>query len=89
MDIVTEKHFQEPTEAPAIRVLKLTNFSDETFTYTWNKVPYTFKPGEYKYMEAGIANHFAKHLINRELLKDGRENDTSPKKPSENPFFMA
>ena len=40
-------------------------------------------------MEAGIAEHFAKHLINRELLKDGRENDTSPKKPSENPFFFA
>lgn len=88
MEPITEKNFQAPVATPAVKILKITNFSDEIFTHTWNKVPYTLKPGEYRFMEAGIANHFAKHLINRELLKNGRENDTSPRKPSENPFFM-
>ena len=31
------------------------------------------------YMEEWKARHFAKHLANRELLRKGLENDTSPK----------
>lgn len=88
METITEKHFTAPENNPAPAVVKFTNFSDEDFTYTWNKIPYTFKAGAVKFMETGIANHFAKHLVNRELLKRGRDNDTSPKKQSDNPFFM-
>lgn len=87
-DIITEKNFENQTENAPARIVKFTNFSDEDFTWTWNKVPYTFRKGGVKFMETGIAHHFAKHLINRELLKRGRESDTSPKKPEENPFFM-
>lgn len=88
METITEKHFTAPDTTAAPAVVKFTNFSDEDFTYTWNKIPYTFKAGAVKFMETGIANHFAKHLVNRELLKRGRDNDTSPKKQSDNPFFM-
>lgn len=86
--ILTEKNFTAPTETPQVRVVKFTNFSDEDFTHTWNKIPYTFKAGAVKFMEWGIARHFAKHLVNRELTKRGRDSDTSPKKPDENPYFM-
>lgn len=93
MDTLTEKHFQQPSaQAPLSTIVKFTNFSDEDFTHTWNNIPYTFKAGTVKFMESGLANHFAKHFINRELLKRGRENDTSPKPNTdgkiENPFFM-
>lgn len=36
-----------------------------------------------------IARHFAKHLVNRELIKKGKYTATSPKKPNEVPEFMA
>lgn len=90
MEIITEKDFQPVKTASKSRIVKLVNFSKTPFTWTWNKVPYTFLPGEKnaKFMEISIAIHFAKHLVNRELLARGRENDTSPKNPGENPFFM-
>lgn len=91
METLTAKHFERP-EGPkaAPRIVKFVNFSKEPFTWTLNKIPYTFQPGEEnaKYMEYPIALHFAKHLVNRELLKRGRENDTSPKNMHENPYFM-
>lgn len=90
METITERDFQPQTAAPRTMIVKFTNPTNEAFTWTWNKVPYTFLPGEEnaKFMEAGLAKHFAKHLVNRELLKRGRENDTSPKNPEQNPFFM-
>lgn len=91
--IITEKDFHQQENAPVAKIVKFVNFSNEPFTWTWNKVPYTFLPsngndGNEKYMERPIAIHFATHLVNRELHKAGRESDTSPKKPDENPFFM-
>lgn len=57
----------------------------------WDSVAYKFAAGEKMYMEEWKARHFAKHLANRELLRVGRENDTSPKvKPNgetDNPIF--
>ena len=89
METITSKHFEQPkTEVSGPRVVKFTNFSNEDFTWTLNKIPYTFPAGSVKYFEYAIAKHFAKHLVNRELLKRGRENDTSPKKKEENPYFM-
>ena len=89
METITEKHFeQSKPEDAGPRIVKFVNFSKEDFTWSLNKVPYTFPAGSVKYMSFGVANHFAKHLVNRELLRKGRENDTSPKTPGDNPFFM-
>lgn len=92
-NVLTEKHFQKPVQQTAAPLIaKFTNFSNEDFIHTWNGIPYTFPAHSVKFMEFGLANHFAKHLINRELLKHGRENDTSPKPNSEgvieNPYYM-
>lgn len=54
-----------------IKAIKFKNFSDEDFTCSWDKVPYKFKAGMEIYAEDWKANHFAKHLIDRELNKKG------------------
>jgi len=54
----------------------------------WDGEPYTFEAGEARYMPDWKAKHFAKHLVNRELVKKGMDSDTSPKKPEDNPRFM-
>lgn len=54
-----------------------TNFSNEDFTQKWDNVPYTFKAGESKYLPGYLAEHFAKHLIDRELNKNGKRTDDS------------
>lgn len=50
---------------------KFYNWSDESFSYPWASEPYTFEPGEERIMEAGVAEHFAKHLADRELRRQG------------------
>ena len=65
------------------------NFTDEVFTGFWNGKPKTFKPGERVLMPAWLAEHFAKHLTNRELIKANKEVYTSPKQPGQVPEFMA
>jgi hypothetical protein len=64
------------------------NFSAEPFIGEWGGARETFLPGESKYMEAWKANHYAKHLANRELLRDGHETHTSPKNPGQDVIFM-
>ena len=81
----------KPVAAPNLphhRVVKFINFTDQDFTCSWNGHPKLFKAHDFQFMQYGLAEHFAKHLTNRELLKRGRENDTSPKRPNENPYFM-
>jgi hypothetical protein len=56
-----------------------TNFSNEPFTGYWNGKPKKFEAGQSLWMPDYLAKHFAKHLTNRELLKLGKERDTSPK----------
>ncbi len=56
-----------------------TNFSTEIFTGFWNGKGRNFNPGQSLYLPDYLARHFAKHLVNRELLKLGKERDTSPK----------
>lgn len=65
------------------------NFTDEAFTGFWNGKPKTFKPGDRVLMPAWLAEHFGKHLTNRELIKVGKEVYTSPKQPGQVPEFMA
>lgn len=64
------------------------NFSTEAFTGYWNGKPKTFKAGERVYMPAYLAEHFAKHLTNRELIRIGKVAYTSPKNPGQVPQFM-
>lgn len=67
-----------------------TNFSNEPFTGYWDGKPKTFQPGQSVYMPDYLAQHFAKHLTNRELIahvKDG-EKMTSPKNPEQVSQFM-
>ena len=54
---------------------KFKNFSAEDFGWKFNGVPFTFKAGQEVYLEAEKADHFARHLINRELDKKGMKTD--------------
>lgn len=54
------------------------NFSNEEFIGYWDSVPYRIKPGQAVMFEDWKAEHFAKHLVDRELQKLGKEiNDQS------------
>ena len=64
------------------------NFTSTPFTGYWDGKPKTFKAGEKVYMPEYLAKHFAKHLTNRVLLEQGKENATSPKFPEQVPQFM-
>lgn len=68
------------------------NFTTEEFIGYWDGKPKKFAPGQSIYMPDYLARHFAKHLVNRELLRPGAYKDgekmTSPKKPEEVPLFM-
>jgi len=54
------------------KVLVFFNWTEEDFTYRWDSVEYTFESGQSMMLEEGIALHFAKHLANRELNKQGK-----------------
>lgn len=43
------------------------NWTEKEFTHTWDKVEYTFPAGQKMYIQDYLANHFAKHLVDREL----------------------
>lgn len=49
--------------------MKFTNFSNEDFIGYWDGTPWNIKAGETIMLQAYLSNHFAKHLINRELNK--------------------
>lgn len=44
-----------------------TNFTEEGFLGTWNKKLYELKSGKSYYLPFYLAEHFAKHLVTREL----------------------
>ena len=46
-----------------------TNYSDEEFEGRWNKKVYRLKANKSYYLPFYLAEHFAKHLVNRELNK--------------------
>lgn len=50
-----------------------TNWTSEDFTWTWNSVPYTFPAGKTIYLEDYLADHFAKHLVDRELFRQAKQ----------------
>lgn len=63
------------------------NFSDFPFTGMWNNEQQTFAPKSKTFMPAYLAQHFAKHLCNRELTRMGLDHATSPKAPEDQPEF--
>jgi hypothetical protein len=76
---------------------KFVNFSNEDFIGYWDGRERIIKAGQSINLPAYLAQHYAKHLVNRELLrKDASGNSiypngekmTSPKKPQEVPLFM-
>lgn len=71
-----------------MNIAHFTNYSNEDFTAYWDGVAHTFKPGQTKAMPEYLAEHFSKHLANRELIRMGRDMDTSPKRPQDVPAFM-
>lgn len=50
---------------------KFKNFTNTDFTWKWNGIPYTFPANSEIYLPAAEAEHFAKHLIDRELNTKG------------------
>lgn len=71
------------------KAVSFTNWTNEKFVCSWDGNAFTFEPGEQKWFEEGVARHFAKHLANRELIRDGKEFNTSPSKPEEDIIFMS
>lgn len=63
------------------------NFSEHEFVGTWGGKSRAFPAGSKTYMPAFLAQHFAKHLTNRELHRKGLDNATSPKFPEQVPEF--
>jgi hypothetical protein len=53
------------------KTVLFTNWTDEDMTETWDKKPFTVKKGESKYLPLYLAIHLGKHLVDRELNKQG------------------
>lgn len=66
---------------------KFYNFSDFEFIGMWGGKTRAFPAKSTTYMPAFLAQHFAKHLTNRELHRKGLDNATSPKFPEQVPQF--
>lgn len=45
------------------------NWSNEEFTHSWANEPFTFYPGKKTILPKYLADHFAKHLTDREMHK--------------------
>lgn len=45
------------------------NFTDEDFSWKWDGIVYTFKAGQEIYLEDFKAEHFTRHLVDREINK--------------------
>lgn len=74
-----------------------TNFTQDDFIGYWDGKPTTVKSGKSIYLPDYLAKHFAKHLVNRELIRTKADGTpvyvngakfTSPKFPEQVPSFM-
>jgi len=50
-----------------MEVKKFKNYSEDDFIYSFDGVPHTFKKGMEIFLEDYKAEHFAKHLVDREM----------------------
>jgi len=63
-----------------MKAIKFKNFTDRDFTYSFDGVPYTFKAGTEIFLEDYKAEHFARHLADRELEKKDIRTDNKKEK---------
>ena len=61
------KNLPQPDNSATLFV----NWTNEDFTWDWDGSPTTIKAGDSIYFEAWKAQHFAKHLTDREMNKKG------------------
>ena len=52
------------------KAVLFTNWTSEDFSWQYGGVFYDFKAGQSTYLQDYLAQHFAKHLVDRELNKD-------------------
>lgn len=80
-----------------MKTAEFVNFTNEEFIGYWDGKGKKFAPGQSVTMPIYLAEHFAKHLVNRELLRKDKKGNlvhvngdkfVSPKKPLEVPLFM-
>ena len=55
-----------------MEAIKFKNWSNEEFRWKWDGVEHVFPAGMEIFLETPKANHFAKHLVDRELNKLGK-----------------
>ena len=70
------------------KVKEFKNFSDEAFTCGWDGVNITLKPGQSLHMEDWKADHFAKHLVDREMYKENGNRDDLNVPSTRNKFLV-
>ncbi|MDH4127317.1 MAG: hypothetical protein OEV44_01085 [Spirochaetota bacterium] len=51
------------------KAMRFYNWTNEDFSHKWDSVEYTFRAGESQMVQDYLANHFAKHLAQREINK--------------------
>lgn len=54
-------------------VKKFVNWSKEDFVGMWDSKPRIIKAGESIILPGFLADHYAKHLVDREIIRDGKE----------------
>lgn len=63
-----------------MQAIKFRNWTNEEFTWKYNGIPHVFPAGMEIYMESDKAEHFAKHLTDREMHKLGIPTDMETKR---------
>jgi hypothetical protein len=68
-----------------LEIVNFTNIDNSDFTGYWGGQPYLVKAGETKQFAKWMAEHFAKHLIDKILIKSGKDfgKDSLERKPLE------
>ena len=61
-----------------MKAVRFKNFTDEDFVWKFDGVPFEFKAGQEIFLEDYKAEHFAKHLVDREINKTGKRTDYLP-----------
>lgn len=82
LDLLLKK--KNSTVAPTLKSVRFTNWTEEDFTHTWDRVPYTVKAHETIVLQDWLASHLAKHLAEREL---NRENQGIKREDQKDTFF--
>lgn len=54
-----------------MKAIRFINWTSEDFSHTWDSEVYEFPMGEVVMLNENLAQHFAKHLVDRELNKKG------------------